>query len=53
MQDTALALEVIQGFDVKDSTSSNKPTTEYKLDDVRGMKVGFLTFEDADIDQHK
>lgn len=50
ISDIALALEVMQGFDVKDSTSSNEESHSYPLEEVKGMRVGFLTYEDAHID---
>jgi len=45
MHDIALILEVIAGYDEKDSTSINKPVekyTKYVGKDIKGMKIGLI-----------
>ena len=50
VKDAALALQVMQGFDVKDSTSVNKEDTYDLTKNPKSMTVGVLTFKDLDID---
>jgi len=45
VKDVALALEVISGFDSKESTTLNKPVdkyTDFLNKDVKGMKIGVV-----------
>lgn len=51
LEDAALALEVMQGFDLKDSTSAKQAPQPYSVDGkVKGMRVGILHIEGAHID---
>ncbi|MFQ5621190.1 MAG: amidase family protein [Candidatus Nanoarchaeia archaeon] len=50
VKDAALAIQIMQGFDINDSTSSNKEDTYDLTKNPRGMTVGILSFKEKDID---
>ncbi len=51
-EDTSIILNEIVGFDPKDSTSVGIPKEDYtKFDDIKGMKIGVLDFDESGIDR--